>query len=182
LYFDTLLRTKMKHLLLLLSLGSIAFGTINVPQSFDAHFKQTITNSDAKAIAYQEEIHFSTPKRFRWDYTHPTQKEVCSDGDEIIIVDHDLEQVSSYSMQESIDIVEILESAKLYSPNIYLATYQEQTYTIQIHNNKLHSIAYFDTLENKVQILFSDMVYSTKTLSQTRMGCRYPKQYDIIEG
>lgn len=172
----------MKPLLMLLSLGSMAFGNINVPQSFYAHFNQTITNSEAKVIAYQGEIEFSNPKRFKWDYTHPTQKEVCSDGDEIIIVDHDLEQVSRYNMQDSIDIVEILRSAKPYRPNIYLATYQEQTYTIQIINTKLHSIAYFDTLENKVQILFSDIVYNQKKLSNVHMDCNYPKQYDIIEG
>lgn len=97
-------------------------------------------------------------------------------------MDHDLEQVSSYLIAKGMDISKILNNAKLHSDNIYVAQYENKQYTIQLNKQKLHSIAYFDDLENKVQIVFKHMKYGKGDLSEKKMKCNYPKDYDMIRG
>ena len=171
----------------LLSLLLLAFSTlsanIELPENFQADFTQKITNTKEKVITYSGEVHFSNETLFKWSYKEPTEKEVCTNGLELIVVDHDLEQVSAYRISNGIDIAKILKQAKPHSENIYVAEYENKQYTIQVDNKqKLHSIAYFDDLDNKVQIVFKHMKYGKGNLPSKSMKCNYPKNYDMIQG
>ena len=134
-------------------------------------------------ITYSGKVRFSNETLFKWSYKEPTQKEVCTNGLELLVVDHDLEQVSAYRISNGIDIAKILKKAKPHSENIYVAAYENKQYTIQVDNKqKLHSIAYFDDLDNKVQIVFKHMKYGKGNLPSQSMKCNYPKNYDMIQG
>jgi outer membrane lipoprotein carrier protein len=172
------------RLFLLLSLcSSMLFSSIGLPENFQANFEQKITNSTGKVITYTGKVFFSDKNLFKWSYLSPTQKEVCTDGVELLVVDHDLEQVSAYFVSKGLDISKILGQAKLHSKNIYVATYENKQYTIQLdHKNRLHSIAYYDELDNKVQIIFKNINYGKGTLPQQKMQCNYPADYDMIRG
>ena len=173
----------MKLLSLLLLAISTLSANIELPENFQADFTQKITNTKAKVITYNGKVRFSNETLFKWSYKEPTQKEVCTDGMELLVVDHDLEQVSAYRITQGIDIAKILEKAKLHSKNIYVAAYENKQYTIQVDNKqKLHSIAYFDDLDNKVQIVFKHMKYGKGNLPTPSMKCNYPKNYDMIQG
>jgi len=160
----------------------MACATIELPKNFQADFTQKITNTKGKIIDYRGKVSFSNERLFKWSYTQPTKKEVCTNGSELLVVDHDLEQVSSYYIARGIDIAKVLDNAKLHSANIYVAKYENKQYTIQLNKQKLHSIAYFDDLENKVQIVFKHMKYGKGDLSEKTMKCNYPKDYDMIRG
>jgi len=160
----------------------MACEAIELPKNFQAGFTQKITNTKAKVIEYRGKVSFSNERLFKWSYTHPTKKEVCTNGSELLVVDHDLEQVSSYRIVKEMDIAKILNKAKLHSDNIYVAQYENKQYTIQLHKQMLHSIAYFDDLENKVQIVFKHMKYGKGDLPKKTMKCNYPKDYDMIRG
>lgn len=172
------------RLLLLLPLAiSALFANIDLPENFQADFTQKITNTKEKVILYSGEVRFSNKTFFKWSYKVPTQKEVCTDGEEILVVDHDLEQVSAYRITQGIDIAEILKKAKLHQQNIYVAEYENKLYTIQVDNKqKLQSIAYYDDLDNKVQIVFKKMKYGKGDLPTQSMKCNYPQNYDMIQG
>ena len=173
----------MKQLSLFILLITIASSEIHLPKSFSADFTQMITNSKKKVIHYSGKVLFSDVKHFKWSYLEPTKKEVCTDGDELLVVDHDLEQVSAYYINKGLDIAKVLMKAKLHSENIYLAEYEDKKYTIQLDDKqKLHSIAYYDELDNKVQILFKKMKYSNDSIPHTQMQCNYPIDYDVIRG
>jgi len=174
--------TIFRLLSLLLLATSALFANIELPENFKADFIQTITNTKQKVIEYQGNVIFSDKTHFKWSYTEPTKKEVCTDGLELLVVDHDLEQVSAYRIAKEIDIAKILEKAKLHSENIYVAEYQNKKYTIQLNENKLHSMAYFDDLDNKVQIVFKKMKYGKGKLPSKSMQCNYPNDYDMIRG
>jgi len=172
-----------KQLSLLLLLSTLAFSSIDLPKSFSADFTQMITNAKKKVIHYSGKVRFSDAKLFKWSYLEPTKKEVCTDGLELLVVDHDLEQVSAYYISKGVDIAQVLTKAKLHSKNIYVAEYEGKKYTIQLDKTqKLHSIAYFDELDNKVQILFKDMIYSNTMVPTAQMQCNYPLEYDVIRG
>jgi len=172
----------MRTIVLLLFLSLFVFANIDLPNNFKTNFIQKITNTKGKVIEYRGKVSFSNKKLFKWSYTQPTKKEVCTNGEELLVVDHDLEQVSKYHIAKGMDIAKILNKAKLHSSNIYVAAYENKKYTIQLHNQKLQSIAYFDELDNKVQIVFSGMKYGKGDLSKKTMFCDYPTVYDMIRG
>lgn len=173
----------MKQLVLLLAFTTLVFSEIKLPDNFHASFKQIITNTKKKVINYSGKVTFSDNNLFKWSYLEPTKKEVCTNGSELLVVDHDLEQVSAYYIEKGIDISKVLKKAKLHSKNIYLAESEGKKYTIQLDNEqKLHSIAYYDALDNKVQIVFKDMKYGKGKLPHENMQCHYPVEYDVIRG
>jgi outer membrane lipoprotein carrier protein len=171
-------------LLALLSLAfSLLSANIELPENFQADFIQKITNTKEKVITYSGKVRFSNETLFKWSYKEPTQKEVCTDGVELLVVDHDLEQVSAYRITKGIDIAKILQKATLHSENIYVAEYENKKYTIQVDKKqRLHSIAYYDDLDNKVQIVFKHMKYGKGNLPAQSMKCNYPRNYDMIRG
>jgi len=173
----------MTKLLALLLLSTLLFSDIKLPDNFSAEFRQMITNTKKKVINYSGEVRFSDAKLFKWSYLEPTKKEVCTDGSELLVVDHDLEQVSAYYISKGIDIAKVLTKAKLHSKNIYVAEYDGKKYTIQLdETQKLHSIAYYDELDNKVQIVFKEIHYGKGKLPSKEMKCDYPVEYDVIRG
>ena len=173
----------MRLLSLLLLLSSMLFSSIALPENFQANFEQKITNTKGKVIKYKGKIAFSDKNIFKWSYLSPTKKEVCTDGAELLVVDHDLEQVSIYYITKGLDISKVLNKAKLHNGNIYVAEYEGKNYTIQLDNKeKLQSIAYFDELDNKVQIIFTKIKYGKGKLSSEKMKCNYPNDYDMIRG
>lgn len=173
----------MRLLPLLLLLSSMLFASIELPENFQANFEQKITNTKGKVIKYTGKVRFSDKNIFKWSYVSPTKKEVCTDGLELLVVDHDLEQVSIYYIAKGLDISKVLDKAKLHSEQIYVAEYEGKHYTIQLDNQeRLHSIAYYDELDNKVQIIFTNMNYGKGKLKNEQMKCNYPNIYDVIRG
>jgi len=174
----------MKLLLLIVSVGIYATAApIILPENFQADFTQKITNTKKKSINYSGKVRFSNKVLLKWEYLEPTKKEVCTNGLELLVVDHDLEQVSNYLITKGFDFAKILKKAKEHSKNIYVAKHENKNYTIQVDaKQQLHSIAYFDDLDNKVQILFKKMKYGKGKLSPESMKCNYPENYDMIRG
>jgi outer membrane lipoprotein carrier protein len=174
----------VRILLLILTANIYIFAaTIALPENFTANFMQKITNPKKKVINYSGKVRFSDETLLKWEYMEPTKKEVCTNGDELLVVDHDLEQVSNYLISKGFNLTEILKKAKLHSTHIYVAQYQGKKYTIQTDKKEqLQSVAYFDDLENKVQLVFQKVKYGKGKLPAETMQCNYPKAYDMIRG
>lgn len=173
----------MKQLLALLALSSIVSASaIILPDHFKAHFTQQITNPEKKVIHYRGTVLFSDVKMLKWEYTEPTKKEVCSNGQNVTIVDHDLEQVSYLLIEKGFDLTKILSSATLHRPTVYIAKYEGRQYTVQVDaKGQLSRVAYYDELDNKVLIIFEEMKYGKGNLPLESMLCEAPKDYDVIE-
>ena len=143
--------TKNLRYLLFFIFGITLFAqsAVSLPSSFKASFKQTITNDQKKQIIYNGKVLFSAPDQFKWSYHTPNKKEVCTDGARLEVVDHDLEQVSTYMMDKGLDLPAILKSAKLHRPSVYIARYGGKNYTIQVNKREeLSRIAFKDELDN----------------------------------
>ncbi len=188
----------MKLLISILTLSTLLVAQIRLPQNFKTNFFQTITNEKGKVIKYEGEVHFKnleqlftnmmgeeesyTRSLFKWSYTSPTKKEVCTDGTQVIVVDHDLEQVANYMIEDSINLKEILTIANRISAKDYQATYKEIEYLITLdEKEQLKQIVYVDNLENRVKIIFKGMHYDT-IIKDEILECHAPKDYDRIKG
>lgn len=174
----------MKLFISLLTLSTLLSADINLPQNFKTDFHQTITNDKAKVISYEGTVLFTNSIRslFKWSYTSPTEKEVCTDGTSLIVVDHDLEQVSTYMINDGINLEEILKIATKISDKTYQAIYKEVEYLISLdENQQLEQIAYVDNLDNAVKIIFKNMNYNT-IVNEGELDCNAPQSYDEIKG
>ncbi len=184
----------MKFLISLLTLTTLLTAEITLPKNFKTDFTQSITNEKGKVIKYEGRVFFMNfdqmlskndtynSSLFKWLYTAPTKKEVCTDGVQIIVVDHDLEQVSSYIIEEGVNLHEILKIATKISETSYTATYKEVEYKITLdEKGQLSEISYLDSLENAVKINFNNMAYET-SLNEEALVCTAPQDYDVIKG
>jgi len=186
-YIPLLKKDKnLRLILLILMVQLYAFSaSITLPENFQAHFTQKITNTKKRVINYSGKVYFSNKTQLKWEYVKPTRKEVCTDGYELVVVDHDLEQVSNYHMNKGFNLSEILKNAKKIKDRktVYLAKYEGKNYTIQTdQKGRLSRVVYFDDLENTVLIIFTKMKYGKNTLKKSKMECNYPANYDIING
>ncbi len=174
----------MKILIYLSLTALFLFGSeIKIPTSFTAKFKQKITNPKKVTIKYSGSILLDDSGAFKWIYKTPTKKEVCSNGKDFLVVDHDLEQVSFYRLNKNLNLLEVLKNAKHHKDNLFVASYQKKNYTFSIDSKgQIDQIAYRDDLENIVNIHFIKMHYSDKPISQKRLECQYPNSYDMIQG
>ena len=168
--------------LLILS-GALIASPISLPANFKADFKPRITHPDKKEIHYRGTVRFSDEKMLKWVYREPTQKEVCSNGENVTVVDHDLEQVSYYLIEKGFDLAKILKSAKPYkkTKTVFIAKYEGKNYTIQLDGNqRLWRVAYYDDLDNEVLIIFEHMRYGKGKLPIKSLLCEAPESYDVI--
>jgi outer membrane lipoprotein-sorting protein len=154
---------------------------IAMPKSFHARFIQKVTNPKQRVIEYRGTVSMNYPDRMKWHYDSPTVKDVCSSGKRIMVVDHDLEQVSNYRMDESFDLSEVLKKAKFREKNLYLAIYRGKYYTIALdEKGRIEQIAYRDDMDNIVHIRFVGMKYGNRALDRKKLMCTIPKNYDIV--
>ena len=189
----------MKLLLTLLTLAIALQAEIMLPNNFETNFKQSITNDQGKVIKYNGDVVFNkitesffandgaensySRSLFKWNYTSPTKKEVCTDGVQLVVVDHDLEQVSNYMVDEGIDLESIVKVAQKITNIDYKATYKETEYIITLDKNEqLHKIVYVDNLDNGVTIIFDNMNYNNTSFDVKKLECHAPQEYDIIQG
>jgi outer membrane lipoprotein carrier protein len=189
----------MKKILLIFLFSLIANAKIELPENFIANFEQTIVNDKGKKIDYSGNLAFKQEREiivgengsqkefvnkfFKWNYKKPTNKEVCSDGVEIIVIDHDLEQVSKYLIDDGLDLEKVLKVAQQISTRDYKAVYKDVEYLITLNNKgQLKKIFYTDSLDNRVKIIFKNIKYNIENFNNKLLECDTPKDYDIIEG
>jgi len=168
-------------LLIVISFISILNAEISLPNSFKADFKQTVTNSKKKKIEYNGSLLFSKPNSLKWIYLTPTQKDVCTNDNDLVVVDHDLEQVSRYILDNKFNLPAIINSASKHKNNLYVTKYNDKDYTIQVDKkNRLKKVLYYDDLENIVSIEFLNIKYSNKNIKSQNLECKIPKFYDLL--
>jgi outer membrane lipoprotein carrier protein len=171
-----------KILAIFFLLSSLLFSQgISVPKSFMANFTQIVKNPKGKVIKYRGKIFFNAPSETKWIYTSPTKKEVCSSGNNLVVIDHDLEQVSYYSIDKGLNLAKVLNRAKLHKNRTYVTKYKNNYYTIVLSPSaKIEQIAYKDNLDNQVNIIFTNTKYYDKLLPPTKFICARPKGYDAV--
>jgi outer membrane lipoprotein-sorting protein len=172
----------MKKLLITASLGGLLFASnIEIPIAFKANFLQQVKNPKGKIIKYRGKIYFNSPDNTKWIYNSPTRKEVCSSDGKVIVIDHELEQASYYSIDKRLNLSKILRRAKHHKGNIYTTKYKGKLYTIVVNSkNQVNQIAYKDNLDNTVNIMFRNIKYRNTPFPNSKFFCARPNGYDSI--
>jgi outer membrane lipoprotein carrier protein len=148
--------------------------------SFHAPFSQTITDEHNKKIVYSGELWASKPQNALWMYKKPMQKSVYINGQRLTLIEPAIEQATVRTLNDEIDILEIIKKAKPLTATRYSAAVNGQTYFIEFSNDTLSSISYTDGYENQVVIKFLNPV-SNQPIEASRFKAVIPAEFDIIK-
>lgn len=148
-------------------------------ETFSCKFVQKIVSNKNK-IEYSGEMFAKKPSFVKWVYESPIIKTVCIDKKEILIIEYDLEQAIIAKLDEAIDFLSILKSAKKIDNNSYKAIYDGVSYDIlTTKNNKIETIKYIDKNENQVEISIIEPKINEK-LENEQLKCQIPANFDIL--
>jgi len=170
---------KVKAIFLLLLLSHIMFASLVDIKSFDADFKQIITDEKGVQLIYKGHIRALSPKYALWEYNTPIKKSIYVRPAEIVIVEPEIEQAIVRKLAFDLDFFKMISNAKKISKNYYIATLNEMEYSIKIKNKLIDSISYKDDFDNKINILFTNQIQN-KSILKNIFTPLIPKDYDII--
>jgi len=171
----------LRYIFLLTFFYIFSFAEILNINSFEADFKQVITNSEANKLYYTGHIKAKKPLYALWDYSTPSSKLIYVLDKKVTIIEPDIEQVIIKNIGISIDFFTILKHAKKIAVDTYIASFQSIKYTIKIKNKNLVSISYKDELDNSINIIFTHQKYNL-IMQRKEFIPLIPQEFDIIQG
>ena len=169
----------MKSILFVLFISTFSFASINNINSFEADFKQIITDEKDKKLTYSGHILASKPQNALWNYTKPVKKKIYIQGHIVTIVEPEIEQVIQRELSSDFNFFKIIKRAKQIDKNKYLAVDKNIKFTIFIKDETIKSISYIDEFENNVKIVFKNQKQNKKIDSKIFYPI-IPPEYDII--
>ena len=169
----------MKHIILLQILLQLAYAQILTINSFEADFKQELTDEKGKVISYKGHISAVKPNYALWKYETPLNKEIYVSKTKVIILEPEIEQVIIRNTYLDFDIFDLIKNAIMLKENTYKAHFRETDFQIVFKNSLISSISYKDELDNSIKILFSKQLQNKK-IPLNRFIPSIPDEYDVI--
>jgi outer membrane lipoprotein carrier protein len=169
----------MKYFLSLSLLFTLSFATLVEIDSFQADFKQIVTDDKGAKLLYSGRIKAMRPQYALWEYLRPVNKSIYVVGRKIIVIEPEIEQAIIRNAPYDFDFFKILKSAKKVSENSYETFVEENEYIIKTDKNLISSISYKDEFDNSVEIIFDNQKQNA-SLSKKDFAPFIPKDYDVI--
>ncbi len=150
-------------------------------ETFKAQFTQIIESSSGKTIEYKGDVFIKNTGKILWKYKTPIEKNVYILNNFAIIDEPELEQAIYTQLQNEINIIKLLQSAKEIEKNKYLTNIDNTDYIIEVSNetSKISKISYKDKLENSVEINFENSIENNE-INDSVFKFSAPDYYDII--
>ncbi|MBN2964195.1 outer-membrane lipoprotein carrier protein LolA [Sulfurospirillum sp. T05] len=136
-------------LLLGLSLHASAFETLS------STFKQTLSSPEGTTIVYHGTLHANAHNQALWSYTQPIEKQIYFNDTAVLIVEPELEQAISTSLETTQNLALFLQEAS--GKKTHTVEHEGVVYTITFQDNLPYTVTYQDVLENNVVIEFSNV-------------------------
>ena len=169
----------MKHIFLLIIFFTLSFASLNELNSFEADFKQSITDEKDKVLTYSGHMVALKPQNAIWNYTKPIKKDIYVNSYSVTVIEPEIEQVIIRKIDFNLDFFKMIQNAKEIEKNKFLALYKERKFTIITQNNTIKSISYIDEFENKVEIIFENQKQN-REIDIEIFQPMIPSEYDII--
>ena len=147
--------------------------------TFKASFTQVITSSSKNIIEYKGEVFIKKSGKILWKYETPVVKNVYINNDFAIVDEPELEQAIFTTLENEINILKLLKEAKKIDNNNYVSTIDGTKYQISMSSNKIKKITYKDTLDNSVEIIFSNSIQD-EPIDDNIFVFVAPSNYDLI--
>ena len=169
----------MKYFIIFQLFISIAFTSVLDINSFEADFKQIVTDDKGKQLVYDGELKALKPQFAFWNYQQPISKSIYLTSHLITIIEPEIEQVIIKNIPASFNFFKMIQNAKKISSNKYTTHINDTLYTINIEKDMIKSIMYHDEFENKIEIFFTKQL-KNRNISEEIFNPVIPQEYDII--
>jgi len=170
---------NLRYIFLLSLLVTLSFANIEAINSFEADFKQDVTNDKGNVLSYSGHIKAIKPQNALWSYQTPIKKEIYVTAYKVVIVEPEIEQAIVKVIQNDFDFFSMIKNAKEIKKDVYIATFKESKFTIKLNRKKIESIAYIDEFENHVLITFTKQIQN-RDIDANTFQVSIPMGYDII--
>jgi len=170
---------NLRYIFLLSFLATLSFANIDSIYSFEADFRQDVTNDKGNVLSYTGHIKAIKPQNALWSYQTPIKKEIYVTAYKVVIVEPEIEQAIVKVIQNDFDFFSMIKNAKEIEKNVYSASFKESKFIIKIKQKKIESIAYIDEFENSVLITFTQQIQN-RDIDLKTFRVSIPMEYDII--
>lgn len=127
-------------------------------KSIEADFEQHIENDDGPSVYYKGKVMGKSPNKVKWDYQMPLQKEIYMNGNEVMIYEPHLEQVSLSRLNVKNDFISIIKSAKKRDDGTYSTFIDDIEYVIFIDkDDKPERITFTDSMGAKSTLILHNV-------------------------
>ena len=147
-------------------------------RTFGADFKQVVTNEENVSISYEGSIYFNDENAL-WSYKEPIRKDVFIEDSIVYIVEYDLEQVIVKSLDNKVDIINIIKGAKKVEDGLLLHRLDDKDIYVKLKSDVPQSVYYDDELENRVVVNFSNQRVN-EGVDDSLFIIDIPDEFDII--
>ncbi|MFK0390346.1 LolA-like outer membrane lipoprotein chaperone [Campylobacter coli] len=145
--------------------------------TYSSHFTQSVKSKNS-ALSYSGHFTLSQEQAY-WSYDTPSKKEIYINKNQIVLVEHDLEQVVFSHLDNIPNLNEIFKKAKHLNDNQLIAKYENINYTITLKDNEIQSIAYKDEFENDILITLNHQI-KNPTINPEVFKPKFPNYYDMV--
>ncbi len=168
----------MSRLLTLLLFITSLYADLQV-DSFVSTFKQKVVDDLNKTLVYEGIVYFQAPNLTKWVYQKPLPKTILFDGQNLIVIEPELEQVTITDFKKEQNLLALLKKAKPCGKDRYCLTIEKKDFFIVTKNGTIKQIFYTDDLANEVVIDFLDPMQNMKVEDKV-FEVKIPKGYDRI--
>ena len=169
----------MKFFLSTLLLSTTLFSSIIEINSFEADFKQSITDDKNKVLTYKGHVSAIKPQTARWSYKTPVNKDVFINKYEVTIVEPEIEQVIIKRLESNFSFFNMIKNAKKIKKDTYEAFYKSSKFIITMKDDSIESISYIDEFENDVKIVFKNQL-TNKDIDKNTFIPKFSLDFDVI--
>jgi len=168
---------KVVPILLIFALSLLADLDI---ESFQAKFRQKIRDDQNTTLVYTGTVHYLSPNLTLWRYETPVEKSVLVDGQKVIVIEPELEQITITRLTKDQNIISLLKNARKIGPTTYKLTVKKRDFFIHADKNgTIRLISFKDDLSNEVEVEFFD-IKQNQQIEQKAFEVEIPAHYDRI--
>lgn len=109
-------------------------------------------SEDGVPTRYEGHIIGKMPSKVKWHYKAPLQKEIYMNGNEVIMYEPRLEQVSHSRLKDKTDFLSILKSAKKHDDGTYRTKVDGIEYALFVDKQKPERIEFVDSMGMKTTL------------------------------
>lgn len=158
-------------LVLALWLNAATFETLS------SRFVQTVVSPEGTTLTYTGSVHANAKDQALWIYETPVEKKIYFNKTEVLILEPDLEQAITASLQQAHNLMGFLQEEQTQQTRIVL--HEGVEYTVTFQHGLPATITYKDSLENRVSVAFSEIALDV-VLPIDLFTPFIPKHFDII--
>ncbi|GHV02221.1 hypothetical protein AGMMS49521_3670 [Campylobacterota bacterium] len=148
-------------------------------QTLEQRFVQRVTNDQNQTLSFSGKVWLKKPNLARYDYEKPQPKIIAIRGNQVLMIEPDLEQATHFKSDLTLNILEVWKMSKEVSKTKREATINDQLIAIEHNGENIVRVYYTDDFDNFIEIVLGDPKRDA-TIANNFFTPAIPSGYDLI--